>query len=118
MPGRRASARTPVTSSVASSRVSLFAATSSELLTLLYRHIQTDYGLPALAEPWTRLVLPTSLRPAADWFFRGDIALGMNIIPLAHERGWHDVARLLAGINGADPHELASAMLRPPDATS
>jgi DNA-binding transcriptional ArsR family regulator len=117
MPGRRASARTPVTSSVASSRVSLFAATSSELLTLLYRHIQTDYGLPALAEPWTRLAFPTSLRPAADWFFRGDIALGMNVIPLAYERGWRNAGDLAAGIGSVAPDDLARTMLRPPDTT-
>jgi len=98
--------------------VSVDVGVSYELLVLLYRQTQAAHELPAMTAISDHLVLPARLRPTADWFFRGDIALGMNIIPLAHERGWHDVARLLAGINGADPHELARAMLRPPDATS
>jgi DNA-binding transcriptional ArsR family regulator len=91
------------------------AGTGYELLILLYRQIQEDYGLPAL-ELRADLAMPRELRPAADRYFRGDIALGMNLIPVAQERGWHSAADLVAGLTAADPRELAVAMLRPPDA--
>lgn len=92
------------------------AGTGYELLVLLYRQIQEDYGLPAL-ELRPGLAMPPELRPAADQFFRGDIALGMNVIPVAQDRAWHSAADLVAGLTAADPRALALAMLRPPGAS-
>jgi DNA-binding transcriptional ArsR family regulator len=97
-------------------RVGVVAGTGYELLVLLYRQVQENYGLPAL-ELRPDLAMPPELRPAADRFFRGDIALGMNVIPVAQEHAWHSAAGLVAGLTAADPRALTLAMLRPPDAS-
>jgi ArsR family transcriptional regulator, arsenate/arsenite/antimonite-responsive transcriptional repressor len=91
--------------------------TGYEALALLYRHIQADHGLPGLDSAWADVALPDELRGSADWFFRGDIALGMNLIPFAVTHGWHSLNDLIGGIKATDPHELVTAMLRSPDAT-
>lgn len=98
-------------------RASVTIGTSYEALVLLYRQIQADHGLTALSDEWSDLALPPELRPAASWFFRGDIALGMNLIPLAHANGWHALADLVAGVGRTDAGVLAATMLRSPDAT-
>jgi DNA-binding transcriptional ArsR family regulator len=92
--------------------------TSYETLALLYRHVQADHGLTALAESWSDTAPPEELRPMADRFFRGDIALGMNLIPLAHANGWHTLADLIAGVGRTAPDELVATLLRSPDATA
>jgi ArsR family transcriptional regulator len=97
--------------------ISVAAGTGYELLVLLYRQIQADHGLP-VPDLAPGLAVPPELRPDADLFFRGDIALGMNVIPVAHESCWHGMAELASGLEGlADPQALAVAMLRPPDAS-
>jgi DNA-binding transcriptional ArsR family regulator len=99
-------------------RARVVSGTAYETLALLYRLIQADHGLTALDESWAGLALPQELRPAADWFFRGDIALGMNVVPLACDRRWHTIEHLVAGVERIDPAVLAAAMLRSPDATT
>lgn len=95
----------------------MFVAPSIELLVLLYRHVQVDSGLPAITQEQSAVALPDELRLSADRFFRGDIALGMNLIPLVYEHRWHSTADLAVGIGTVSPHDLARAMLRPPDAS-
>jgi DNA-binding transcriptional ArsR family regulator len=90
---------------------------SYELLVVLYRKVQAEHGLPAQTQGVRDIAVPDRVRSAADWFFRGDIALGMNIIRLACERGWHDIASLVAGIDEAEPAEVVQVMLRSPDVT-
>lgn len=91
--------------------------TGYEALALLYRHIQADHGLPGLDSTWADVALPDELRGSADWFFRGDIALGMNLVPLAVTHSWHSLSDLIGGIKATDPQVLATTMLRSPDAT-
>jgi DNA-binding transcriptional ArsR family regulator len=91
--------------------------TGYEALALLYRHIQADHGLPGLDSTWAHIALPDELRGSADWFFRGDIALGMNLVPLAVTHGWHSLSDLIGGITATDPHALVTTMLRSPDST-
>jgi ArsR family transcriptional regulator len=100
------------------SRASVNIGTSYETLVLLYRQIQADHGLTPLGDDWASLTLPASLRPAASWFFRGDIALGMNLVPFAHANHWHTVDELVAGVGQTAPGLLAATMLRSPDATA
>ncbi|MEV0391291.1 metalloregulator ArsR/SmtB family transcription factor [Nonomuraea sp. NPDC050643] len=91
--------------------------TAYEALVLLYRHTQARHGLTALAEAWSGTAIPAELQPAADRFFGGDIALGMNVIPFAQAHGLHSLAELIAGLGRTPPVVLAQAMLRSPDAT-
>lgn len=91
--------------------------TAYETLTLLYRKVQADSGLTALGGEWSGFAIPRELRAAADWFFRGDIALGMNVIPFAHTNRWHTLEDLLAGLARTDPIDLATTMLRAPVAS-
>ncbi|WP_433334729.1 ArsR/SmtB family transcription factor [Spirillospora sp. CA-294931] len=93
---------------------SVVTGTAFEALVLLYRHVQAEHGLSAAPEP----KVPPALLPLADRFFRGDIALGMNVVPLAHTHGWHTLADLTAGLDAYAPDQLAKAMLRAPDATA
>jgi DNA-binding transcriptional ArsR family regulator len=88
--------------------------TSYELLVGLYRAVQATRGLPPADEGFA---IPPSQHRAADWIFRGDIALGVNLIPLIHERGWLTVSALRRGVAALEPHELAQAMLTSPEST-
>jgi biotin operon repressor len=88
-----------------------------EALILMYRQIQADHGLTPLGANWSALTIPDALRPTADWFFRGDIALAMNLLPFACSQGWHSLTALTKGLQRTDSETLATVLLRSPDAT-
>lgn len=97
--------------------VSVAAGTAYELLCLMYRQVQASHGYPPLPPAFAKLAPPKRLWPGIEWFFGGDIALGMNIISLACRRGWDSAEDLTDGLTELNPNDLIQAMLRPPEAT-
>jgi DNA-binding transcriptional ArsR family regulator len=93
------------------------AGTAYELLCLLYRQVQATQGYPPLPPALARLAPPKRLWPDTEWFFSGDIALGMNVISLARQRGWASAEDLADGLARLDTYDLIQAMLRPPEGT-
>ena len=97
--------------------ITVAAGTAYELLCLLYRQVQASQGYPPLPAAFAGLDPPKRLWPDTEWFFRGDIALGMNVIALARQRGWASADHLAGGLARLDPRDLIQAMLRPPEAS-